>query len=419
MFDNQGLSLEQAPPIKVVFTLFAAALLWALIGGIAYLLFAQSKDLDSAFFIHIWTLGIMGNLIFGALFQMLPVIAGVAMRSPWRDTRIVVTGLNLGLIALLYGFVTHYAGTFWLAATLLSVTLLYITLKIFVALYRFKEKGDTAQSMMYALGFIPFVLLSALLLIGILSGVTATLSTHYTALRFLHPHLGLWGWMGMLIVAVALQVVPMFYVTPAYPKRLHTLFFAALLALLLFGFMQSETGDTTMVRIVGGALWGVFGLVTLWLLRKKRRALWDASAKLWALGAALLLLQATAALVPPGFTQGYDLSLLLFALFVHTIAVAMLLKIIPFLTWFHLNAQGYFDAPMMHDILSHRNANRIFYLHLTAILLFMLSRFVPTLQPLAAIAMLCEAVALAWLLYRAVSAYRHTQKHGMRMTVNG
>lgn len=356
----------------------------------------------------------MGNLIFGALFQMLPVIAGVAMRTPWRDTCLVATGLNLGLLALLYGFAAHHAGSLWLAATLLSITLLYIVFKILVALYRFKEKGDTAQSMSYALGFIPFVLLSALLLIGILSGATPALSAHYAALRFLHPHLGLWGWMGMLIVAVALQVVPMFYVTPAYPKKVHKQLFVVLLPLLIFAFPLYEVNAAHLLRIAGGVFWGAFGLVTLQLLRKKKRALWDVSAKLWALGAILLLLQAVVAFVPPSFVRGYDLSLLLFALFVHTVAVVMLLKIIPFLTWFHLNAQGYLDAPMMHDILSHRNANRLFYLHLAALLLFVLSRFATLLQPLAAIAMLSEAIALAWLLYRAVSAYRHTQKHGMR-----
>jgi len=53
------------------------------------------------------------------------------------------------------------------------------------------------------------------------------------AVRALHPAWGLLGWTGLLVAAVAFQVVPMFQMTPQYPPRMTRWFIASAFAVLL------------------------------------------------------------------------------------------------------------------------------------------------------------------------------------------
>ena len=86
MFQNSGLSLDQAPPISVVFRFFLAGSLWGIAAGI-WLFFAGAPALEPStpealILTHMLTLGVMLSFMLGALFQMLPVLAGVALHDP-------------------------------------------------------------------------------------------------------------------------------------------------------------------------------------------------------------------------------------------------------------------------------------------------------------------------------------------------
>ena len=50
----------------------------------------------------------------------------------------------------------------------------------------------------------------------------------------------------------------------------------------------------------------------------------------------------------------------------------MLYKIVPFLTWFHLNAQGKLNIPTMRDMIPSKFVKIQFYLHTASVVLFFL-----------------------------------------------
>jgi uncharacterized membrane protein YesL len=90
----------------------------------------------------------------------------------------------------------------------------------------------------------------------------------------------------------------------------------------------------------------------------------------------------------------------------------MFYKIVPFLTWFHLNSQGYFTAPMMHEIIHPKTAKKHLYIHIVTIVTFILSLFVNVFIFLAGV---LTIVSFSWMAYQIIHAdklYKETQKNG-------
>ena len=90
MFQNSGLSLDQAPPISVVLRFFLGGTLFGITAGL-WLLFQGESALSPSvsagqIMTHLLTLGVMLSFMLGALFQMLPVLAGIALPDPVKTS---------------------------------------------------------------------------------------------------------------------------------------------------------------------------------------------------------------------------------------------------------------------------------------------------------------------------------------------
>jgi hypothetical protein len=115
----------------------------------------------------------------------------------------------------------------------------------------------------------PTVLIGAGL-VSVLVGWTAL--PGFPAWVDLHLAWGLFGWVGLLILGVAYQVVPMFHVTPAYPAALARWLTPMLFAALVIAGLGTLTGLGGVVWLGQGAIalgFGVFALVTLDLQRRR------------------------------------------------------------------------------------------------------------------------------------------------------
>jgi len=105
----------------------------------------------------------------------------------------------------------------------------------------------------------------------------------------------------------------------------------------------------------------------------------------------------------------------LYAAFALSIVFAMSYKIVPFLTWFHLNAQGYFTAPMMHEVIHPRYAMRHLALHLTTLFSALFSSVDPRLWPLTGLLLAGSFLWLALAIYRAWHLYLDVRENGERI----
>jgi uncharacterized membrane protein YesL len=418
MFSQNGLSLDQAPPISVVFRFFFSGALFGIFCGILILIFQTNilnpHSTEALILTHTLTLGVMLSFMFAALFQMLPVIAGVILPAPVKKANLLQYPFILGVFSLLLSFYTSSTWLFLLASILLGGSIFYITAVMLKDLIKLPNHSASSKGMMVALSSLVIVILLALYMTGTLSGFLQ--GTYYSVVKEAHYSFGLFGWISLLIVAISFQVIEMFYVTPAYPKFVSGYLSFKILGLLLLGLTLSVIIPTVwaVIDIFLALVLGGYALITLKRLTQRKRPLTDATVWFWRLGLSSLILSMILILITL-FTEAEvlkQLSYIFFTTFALSIVFAMFYKIVPFLTWFHLNAQGYFTAPMMHEVIHPRTAMKHLYIHLTTVVTFVLSVFIPSFIFLAG---LLTILSFGWMTYQIVHAwklYQHTQKTG-------
>jgi len=419
VFSQNGLSLDQAPPLSVVFRFFFLGSLFGIVAGVLIFLY-QTEIFDASStaaltLTHVFTLGVMLSFMFASLFQMLPVISGVKLTSPVKRANLLLYPFTLGVITLLLGF--NFSTIDWffpLSGLLLGGSLFAIIIPMLLKLFKIENHSASSKGMSVALLFLGFVVLFALYLLAALSGYIE--GSYYTQIKMAHYSFGLFGWIAVLIISISFQVIEMFYVTPAYPELISRylpwgLFSLLLLSSVLALFYPLLWNLTELLLI---AILTLYALLTLKRLTQRKRPLTDATVWFWRIGLSSLIIS----MLSIGMTLLTDivffkpLSYIFFASFALSIVFAMFYKIVPFLTWFHLNSQGYFTAPMMHEVIHPKTAKKHLYIHLATIITFCLSLL---FAPLIFLAGTLTILSFGWLSYQIIHAhllYKKTQKTG-------
>ena len=418
MFDQNGLSLDQAPPIQVVFGLFLMGSFFGVVAGLS--LFYYGIDIydfsstGAIIMTHLLALGVMMAFMLGALFQMLPVIAGVVLEAPLPKATMVRALLFAGVVTLIFGFVYHLSFLFLFASVFLGSSLLYIGVTMLIRLRKLSHHSASSKGMLFALGS-----LCVLVLLGLYLALTHAQMVggeHFLQVRKLHYSFGLFGWIGLLIASISFQTVEMFYVTPAYPKimsRYLPMGIFLVLVAMIFAILLKPTMAAWLQPLLYLGL-ALYGLVTLLRLSQRKRPLADATMWFWRMGMGSLVLSMLLLLI--AYFTGVDTLLpsgaVLFLSFALSVLFAMLYKIIPFLTWFHLNSQGYLTAPMMHEIIHPKTAKRHFYIHFAMIVSLLLSQALSWIIFAAAALMLLSFAWIGYQVWYARKRYTHTQENG-------
>lgn len=387
-----GLNLQQAPPIWVPFRFFLSAPLFGLLAAALMLwqgpdLFASRWSAPTLAATHLITLGFMTMVMAGAMMQMLPVLAGASVPRPKLVAALVHPLLMLGTLLLAAGFLRAQPLLLQCAVVLLGTGLAVFFGSMLLTLSRVRNPTATIVAMWLAsIAFGITVVLG--LTLGYSHGWGAALVSQ--SLRDLHPAWGLIGWTGLLVAGVAYQIVPMFQMTPNYPRWMtRGLTASAFIVLALWSLAQGATG-WIWLRVASVCLlvaaYGVFAAVTLNLQRRRRRRLPDVTLEFWRAGMAALLLAALLWLsrqIPAlAFAQS---DVLLGVLVIAGAAVSfisgMLYKIMPFLTWFHLQALPASDRPLpnMKAILPEKAQRRQLRLHLASLGLLIAAALWPAL----------------------------------------
>lgn len=426
---RHGLSYDQGPAFGAPMRLFLVAPLFVMLACAAALFLLEDwlagrwSGAGMAL-THLITLGYLGTVMQGALLQMLPVVLG----SPVPRARLLswcgLLGLGAGAPALALGIALGEPG--WLTAAMVALALAWLPFMggLAVALTRSLAGGEMAWPIRLAALALMVTVLSGLLMAGGLAGWWATPDLFATV--GLHAAWGLFGWVAILIVGVAYQVIPMLQLTPAYPRPV-SLALAWLLPIALLIFSLAMLFDEAVwigaaTRAAGVGVSLVFALATLQLLGKRRRKLPDVTLDFWRLSMAALacsaLLFGLLDVLPEAQRDAAELSLgLAFLLgFAASAVNGMLYKIVPFLAWFHLQSQTGAKAgtiPNMREMMPEPRMRRHFRLHLAAVCLIVPA---PLLWPwLASLGLIAEAAGahLLWLSLRvALAAFR---AHGGRL----
>lgn len=416
----EGLSLDQAPPIGVVFRFFLTLPLFG-IALSALMIFFPTQVLSvgdpiSLAALHLLFLGVLSMGMMGALFQMHSVLGGKPLPHPVGNARIIHTLFTVGIVALVSAFITQLALVFVIASVFLGSSLVYFFQRLFPLLLG--KNHNTLGGMRLSL-----IALLVTVIVGIVMASAyafGDFSAYHATLRTIHYSFGVMGWMALLIIYVAFQVVEMFYVTASYSA-----------------WCQHNVGRIVATALVLKALWlfcafpfpWIFDLMiglllvgfiatTLKRLTNRKRRVREVSIWFWLLGIGLLggALGAYGLSIALASPVIETMSLIAFGLFVLSIMMGMMGKIIPFLVWFHLNAQGFKDTPMMSSILPPKTLMILFaLLGITAFFGFF-SPLLPWLLSVAGSSSMVMFIALEKAMLGAKRAYDHTLNCGEKWT---
>jgi len=419
-----GLSFEQAPPFSLPLRFFLTAPLF-LLAAAALIVWAPetlaSRSTPQALTLtHAITLGFLAMAMLGALTQMLPVVAGSPLPTPRFVAGFSHVLLTLGTVALMTGFLTAEPTAFIIGIALLGAGFMVFLAAAAISLAR-AVPSVTVTGLRLALVCLGITLAIGLVLALLRAGwglpptVKAAISAHVA--------FGLLGWVLLLVIGVAYQVVPMFQITPPYPPRLARWLAGALFALLVLHAAARLFAPVVDTLIDAGIAVGIlaFALATLRLQSRRRRKLPDVTLDFWRLGMASLIACVFVWLMAqlwPTWANSDTYPLLLGVLFIGGFAVSvvngMLYKIVPFLAWFHLQAQLQARAgsiPTMKDMIAERAMRGQFRAHLIACLLIVAATLWPQLAITAGISLALSALLL-WV--NLLSAVRRFFSHGGR-----
>ena len=399
-----GLSYEQGPPLGIPLRFFRSAVHFLLLAALAGMLTSLWPDAMASRWspaalaiTHLLTLGFLGLVMLGALLQMLPVLLGVTvlLQPVWIHT--AHHGLSTGALLLALGLYFSHTTLLAIAAALLGLSLLIILMAFTRAL--FSSQASTLLTRPYQKAWLGLLITFGLglTLAGSLAGLWTI--TDPIALTHLHLTWGLTGWVLLLIIGSAYQVVPMLQLTPPYPTRV-----SRYLTWTLFtGLALSTLGATHIAALIIAIAALSFALSTLWIQGRRRRKVSDETMKFWRLGMASLALSALLMPIADRLSDPAQTSLgILFLLgFAGSVVVGMLFKILPFLAWFHLRTQTGAPAsqiPNMKQFIPAPLQRRHFWLHLLSIALLVPTPFLPA--PFALFAWGLLAITAVWLLRR-------------------
>ena len=428
MFNQGGLSLEQAPPVSVVLRFFVTAAFFGTLLGLylfsmftGLLPYTETEEYAlNLTIIHLLALGVMASFMLGALFQMLPVIAGVVIKIPSKKALFTHLLLILGLILQIIAFNTHSDIAYLLSALLLGLGLLYASTFMIKELAQIKDHSSSSKGMLFSLSAFFIAIVLGIYLLLTLGGYTEGIL--FSQVKEIHYSFALFGWVSLLIISVSFQVIEMFYITPKYPSIMSKYLTFTLFTLLTFKTIALFTKFPTVgINLFIAILLAVYAAITLHRLYRRKRPTSDATVWFWRLGMGLLIISMSLysyTLITNENSLLSSLSYLSYIGFALSIVFAMVYKIVPFLVWFHLSNQGYMEAPMMHDVIHPKKAKMHFKLHVTMLLTWSITILFDLAQPIKAIPALLLTISFGWLFYHlvlAIQKYNYTQKYTEKM----
>jgi len=213
-----NITQDFAPPFKLVVPYFIVGTLVYFLCALLTLGFDVSEinnlDLSVLSWVHLFLLGFVMMIIFGAMAQLVPVVLEV---GHWAVELFYIIWplLLIGTILMVVGF---YFNTAFLpyGGTLVLVAISIFTLNIFITLKKVVTFSLVIKSLIIA-----NVFLLAGLIFGILMALTyaGLLSVNVMVLLKAHVYLIVGGYMGVTIMGLSLVLLPMFGLSHNYSTK--------------------------------------------------------------------------------------------------------------------------------------------------------------------------------------------------------
>jgi uncharacterized membrane protein HdeD (DUF308 family) len=325
--------------------------------------------------VHLWLPGFLLSVCMGAVYQLMPVVLGSALRLPlgaaWAHLGLHATGIVL----LVTAFYTAQYGMAGLGGVLVTIGALILCAGIARTFLASDRRDAPAWSFPLAATW-----LGATVILGVVMALNRRapfLSVSVLSLIKAHAHLGLVGFFLSLLQGTAFQLVPMFTMgTLSKPQLIWAGLVGTQLGLLLLApGLAFEVRPFVVVgaAILVGAI-AASGVALVATFRTRRRKVLEPGLKAFAIGAIIAAVSAAT-----GFgllwRGGFDARAAVAYLVLCVIGVlsftvlGMLCKIIPFLVWMRAYGPhvGKRPVPLAPSLGSHTLERTWLWLHLAGL----------------------------------------------------
>ena len=375
---------KMSPSYKMVRKYFIASILAFVV--LTFLMFINADAINGFHFqpkllglTHIATLGWITMIIFGAMYQLVPVVLQVKLFSEklaevqfW----IFLVGLT-GMVISFFQFDTYLLAIF---ASLVSLAMLIFIFNITASMIKVKEWNITGTYTAAALFY---------LLLTVAAGIMMAINlynpyfkTNHLEYLKLHAHLAFVGWVSMVIMGVSYKLIPMFSLSHGFSLRPAKWVFVFVNAGLILLTVEYHFPERTILLPIGTAFIAIGNLIFLYqvylIMKNRVRKILDVGLTdtILSFGIMLVATGLGVFLVFEKFLKQGDLDklvliygyLILFGYF-SLIIVGQMYKIVPFLVWFHkFSAKvGLEPVPMLKDMFSENVAKVEFIFMNTAL----------------------------------------------------
>ncbi len=412
-----GLSIDQAPPIAAPVRFFVTAPLFGLLAGIL-MFFNESSVLmgryavDSIVIAHALTIGFLGFIMLGALTQMLPVLVGAKMPKVDFVSKYSYVLLTVGLLSMIVGMLGESAPLTSLAAFGLGGGFLMMILSMALALKDVTNFTPTVKAISTSLVFATLIVLMGLFLLY--SYATNDINELHMIVANVHSVWAVFGFAGVLIIGVAFQVLPMFYVAPKFKsfckKRVVWLISSGLILWLLASVFKEDYALFAKFWI---AMFFWAFATTVWLkLNKRKRPVSDVTVWYWRAASVFLTLGSFLWIFDEFFKHEYVVmvGILIGGGFIMSIMIGMLYKVVPFLVWFHLNGMGYMNIPTINEMIDKKLGYIQFGTFMLSLIGFVFSFYMPELLQASAISFMLSMLILEYNVVAPMLIYKRILK---------
>ena len=347
MLPSSDLHINQAPPLHVPLRFFATAPFFLILCGLTLIQEGETLLIslllpETVAMVHMITLGWITMVMFGAMYQMLPVLGGTPV--PWiKSAGWVHALLIIGVLSLYAGIGLNLHHWLLLSASFgLAGALILFIVPVGMALIRVPVPHPTVWGMRIALVSLLAGLIMGLVFLG--EYAHGFFDIDRRAMIGAHLVWTFFGWIGTLMVAVSFHVLPMFYLMPPFPRKPAVAVLSGLAAswILLPGILLHNDSAPHWL-LWAGALPGTvamvtYGILMAGLIQKRKRKKMDITLRLWQTGYLCVILALLLLAMWP-VVEGDRFRFLFGVLYMFgwtsSIITGMLYRIVPFLTWFH------------------------------------------------------------------------------------
>lgn len=412
-----GLDFENIPPFSVPTRFFIVATIFGIVSALVIAVAGEDLWLSrwhpaTLALTHSLVIGLISTTICGALLQLLPVLGGKSLPKVKLIAGVTLFGLSVGTLLLMTAF-------FFSEVSLFKPALLFLSLVfsgfLGIILWLIKQRSnDNVSINTMRLGFFAMlvvVIIACLMLADYFLGTQFNLAKQLTDN---HAGWGLIGWVSLMIIGVSFQVLPMFHVAPAFPHWCTKYLPVILFSLLVADLLLSSPITAVLIKIT----LAIYALTALRCLYLRKRKISDTSVTCWQIALTVLAASSLFSLIPDSYLLLTRLGLsplTLAALFIFgwviSVIMAMLIKIVPFLAYLHLQRLcGYHVAafsllPNVHQLLSKSRMQWLLYCHCATMISLLCTLFLPQSYPLLALVMFVQFGYLLYLIFQITRSY--------------